>query len=178
MPIWLADLRTSLVQDKLLQIVRLYTLPGTPATRQPGNAATPHRGFSYPLPTVMCSLLSPLPSAVSSRIHIRMYVHTYTEEAPSPDRVAEESSRKIASVSYTARSRACFYLPSENVDCNISLPLNRTRLSLSPSFCWTNVVQTDTIARSSGFLIWQKQKKMREDAFRCRLCNSHFNGGE
>jgi len=137
MPIWLADLRTSLVLDKLLQIVRLYTPPGTPATRQPGNAATPHRGFSYPAADGdVFSLPSPPLCCIIAHIHLSTYVYVCIHtEKNAKSRVAEESSRKIASVSYTARSRAaCFYLPSENVDCNISLPLNRTRLSLSPSF--------------------------------------------
>jgi len=48
-------------------------------------------------------------------------------------RVAEESSRKIASVSYTVCECARFYLPSESVDCDISLPLTR-HVSLSLSF--------------------------------------------
>ena len=146
----MADLRTSLVLDKLLQIVRLYTPPGTPATRQPGNAATPHRGFSYPAANGDVLSLSPLLAPLLyHRAHTRTYIRlrAYTHGKNAKSRVAEESSRKIAGVSYTARSRAaCFYLPLENVDCNISLPLNRTRLSLSPSFSRTNVVQTDTIA--------------------------------
>lgn len=110
MPIWLADLRTSLVLDKLLQIVRLYTPPGTPATRQPGNAATPHRGFSYPAADGdVFSLPSPPLCCIIAHIHISTYVYVCIHtEKNAKSRVAEESSRKIASVSYTARSRAAF----------------------------------------------------------------------
>lgn len=137
-----------------------------PATRQRRH---PTPWLLLPLCRRWCALslslsFLPIPLYHRARIHVRTYAHTQ-KKSPSPDRsAAEESSRKIASVSYTARSRARFYLPSENVDCNISLPLNRTRLSLSPSFSWTNIVQTDTIAWSSRFLTWQR-KKTHEDAF-------------
>jgi len=106
---------------------RVLQPPGNPATLLPHTVASP-----TPLPTVTCSLFLPsLPLCCSTaRIHVHTHVHTYTKEMSSPDRVAEKSSRKITDVSYTARSRAHFYLPSKNVDCNISLPLNRVCLFL------------------------------------------------
>ncbi|KYM94937.1 hypothetical protein ALC62_14532 [Cyphomyrmex costatus] len=122
---------------------RVLQPPGNPATLPPHTVASP-----TPLPTVTCSLSPLRPSAVSSGTYIRTYVRVHAHRSDAKSRVAEESSRKIANGSYMARSRARFYLPSENVDCNISLPLNRTRLSLSPSFCRTTKkhVQTDIIA--------------------------------
>lgn len=166
----MADLRTSLVLDKLLQIVRLYTAG---VLQPPGNPATPppHRRLLPPRADV-----APKPSSRyhgRTRTHVRVCtrsrVHTntrMTREAGS--RTAEEFSRKIASVSYMARARARFYLPSENVDCVISLPLNRTRsflfcvsVFLSPSRM--DVVETDDIgARSSWrFLVLQNQGRGR-----------------
>ncbi|KYQ54531.1 hypothetical protein ALC60_06555, partial [Trachymyrmex zeteki] len=121
---------------------RVLQPPGNPATLPPHTVASP-----TPLPTVTCSPSPPRLSAVSSR-RTRTYIRAYTHRKSSESRVAEESSRKIAGVSYTARSRAaCFYLPSENVDCNISLPLNRTRLSLSPSFSLGRTSSRRTLSR-------------------------------
>lgn len=79
---------------------RVLQPPGNPATPPPHTVASP-----TPLPTVTCSPSPLLYHHTHTRIRI-VRAHKYTKETPSPDRVAEESSRKIISVSYTARSRS------------------------------------------------------------------------
>lgn len=131
MPIWLADLRTSLVLDKLLQIVRLYTPPGTPATRQPGNAATPHFSlFLFLYPTVDDVVPSPPRRYRCCCIIAHVYIHVCVMRTSA--RVAEESSRKIASFVHdsSARPRALLSAIAKCWWRYISLPLNRRRFSL------------------------------------------------
>lgn len=71
----MADLRTSLVLDKLLQIVRLYTAG---VLQPPGNPATPppHRSFPHSAPPTMppTPLLGIIAAAhAETRVHVHVY---------------------------------------------------------------------------------------------------------
>lgn len=83
----MADLRTSLVLDKLLQIVRLYTAG---VLQPPGNPATPppHRSFSHPAPTLPSTPLLGIIASAHARIHTRVCIHTHTHTRMTRSRIA------------------------------------------------------------------------------------------
>ena len=92
MPIWLADLRTSLVPNKLLQIVRLYS----PSVLQPpGDPATP--------PTRPCPFPPP-PSRHAHRAHASLSFSPCPHPAPRRQR-ATRSAVKARHASFPPRDR-------------------------------------------------------------------------